>query len=349
MRIAIISPLSYPVPPKHYGGIEIVVYYLVEGLKKRGHDVTLFAPMGSKVSVKIDDKYSKRIVGDSIAPENISYATDRVRYIADISSEFDLIHNNDGFLALEYQDKMKCPLVSTWHVPIKPRSEQSDKELSLFKRSNIISISMAQRKNFSDTNYVGNVYNGTVDFDEYSLGAGGDYLVWIGRFDPYKGAKEAIKVAKKSGYKLVLAGKVETDRQKEYFRTYVEPEVDNQSIIFAGQIGVEEKVNWLKKSKAFLMPISWEEPFGLVMVEAMRCGTPVVAFDRGSVREVVKDGETGFVVKPDDIEAMAEAVGKLDRIDRATCRRHVIDNFSIDRMVDGYEEVYKKVLEGHKK
>lgn len=344
MKIAMLSTLAYPVPPEKYGGIELVVYYLIEGLVEKGHEVTLFAPEGSKTSAKLDKNFGNQIDGGSMDFPNVVYCLDRINYLAEISDQFDIVHNHDGFLALTQSQYLKCPMVSTWHVPIGHPEGMKPGWEELMLKENIISISYSQRKPFEHANYVANVYNGTTDLDQYKYSDGGEYLIWIGRFDDYKGPREAIEVAKKTGHKIVLAGKAESEEQKKYFNDFIKPEIDDKNVIYLGQIGIEEKNEWLGKSKAFLMPISWEEPFGLVMVEAMACGTPVIAFNRGSVSEIVKDGETGFIIEPGDVKAMAEAVNKLDQIDRRKCRESVENNFSIDKMIEGYLEAYEKVI-----
>ncbi|MFA7663028.1 MAG: glycosyltransferase family 4 protein [Patescibacteria group bacterium] len=347
MKIGMVSPLAYPVPPERYGGIELVVYYLIEGLVKKGHEVTLFAPEGSKTSAKFDTKFTKPIIGGSLDAENLDYCQKRARYIAESSADFDIVHNHDGFLPMVESANMKCPLVSTWHVPLGRPEKMKPEWREMMLKENLVSISYSQRKPFPEANFVANVYNGTTDLEKYQFSEGGEYLIWFGRFDDYKGPREAIEVAKRTGHKIVLAGKADSDDQKKYFNDFIKPEIDNEKVIFLGQIGIEEKNKWLGKSKAFLMPIDWEEPFGLVMIEAMACGTPVIAFNRGSVSEIVKDGETGFIVEPGNVDKMVEAVGNLSSIDRRKCRESVEKDFSIERMVDSYEAVYQKLIEKH--
>jgi glycosyltransferase involved in cell wall biosynthesis len=339
-----IAPLAYPIPPKLYGGIELVVYYLVEGLIKKGHEVVLFACKGSKTSAKFYGKWNKQLYGGSLDYQNLIYCLARVNEIVDMSGDFDVIHNHDGFLAMSQSKYLKCPLVTTWHIPIGHSVKKDFARRVLVKKNNLISISYAQRKGFPGANYIANVYNGTVDMDKYQLGRGGDYLVWIGRFDDYKGAKEAIAVAEATGLSIYLAGKMETKDQINYFNEFIKPKIDNKKVIFLGEIGINEKNKILGGARAFLMPIFLDEPFGLVMIEAMACGTPVIAFNRGSVSEIVDDGTTGFVVKGGDLEAMAKAVRRADSISRKACRERVKKCFSIEQMVNDYEAIYKKLI-----
>ena len=280
---------------------------------------------------------------------NLKISKSSINYIIKNSHKFDLIHSHDGLLSLSFANYFKCPLVGTFHTSVGKSMgwDMGNTRAKIFKRSKIISLSYAQRREMPEAKFIGNVYNGTVDFTRYDLGKGGDYLVWIGRFNPYKGAKEAIEVARKSGYKIILAGKIEPEEQA-YFDKYIKVEIDQKKVIYIGEIGLEKKNELLGGAKALLMPISWEEPFGLVMIEAMACGTPVIAFDRGSVREVVLDDKTGFIVKPGDIDGMAMAVKKIDRIERKTCREHVKENFSIEKMVLGYEQIYSKIIKNKK-
>lgn len=356
MKIGIISPLSYPVPPKKYGGIELVVYYLVEGLIKRGHSVTLFAAGNSNTSARLDNSYNSQIKGGSMDPQNILYCLSRINHITSRSHHFDIMHNHDGFLAISQEHQFQCPIVSTWHVPIGKPKDVGQIQKKLLKQNKIISISYAQRENFPQANFIANVYNGPVDLSTCRFGKGGDYLIWIGRFDEYKGAKEAIEAATLLKKKIVLAGQVETQDQKKYFSNYIKTKVDNKNVIFLGQIGIREKIFWLGKSKVFLMPVSWREPFGLVVPEANACGTPVVAFARGAMPELIKDRINGFLVKPNDIQGMVQAVKRIYDMPegrykqmRLACRAHVAKNFTVEKMVDGYERVYERVIDDWKK
>lgn len=343
MKIAMIAPLALPVPPDSYGGTERVIYCLIEGLIKLGHDVTLFGAEGSKISGKVDTTFGGRITGLPLDRPNVYQVLKRIDHIISISGQFDIIHNHDGALPMCFASQFKCKLVTTTHTDLSRAVGDDKMKQLLFRENNIVSISDSQRKGFPEGKYVGTVYNGTVDLNEYKLGQGGDYLVWIGRFNPYKGAGEAIEVAKKANKKIILAGKVE-EENLEYYKTEIEPKFNNQDVVYIGEVGLEKKIELFQNAEAMLMPISWEEPFGLVMIEAMACGTPVIAFNRGSVSEVVKEGVSGFVVAPGDIDSMVTSVGKLKQIDRGMCRQYMADNFSIEKMVEGYGKIYQQLL-----
>ncbi|MEI8143355.1 MAG: glycosyltransferase family 4 protein [Candidatus Berkelbacteria bacterium] len=346
MKIGVIAPLAYPIPPKTYGGTESVIYFLVEGLVSKGHEVTLFATDDSETSADLDSTYAKQITGLPLERKNAFQTLKRINYIASISDKFDLIHNHDGLVPMCQSEYFKVPMVTTSHTDLSRTIGDDVIRQELFRNNNIISISNSQRKGFPEAKYIGTVYNGTVSLDDYSLGCGGDYLVWIGRFNPYKGAKEAIEIAKKAGKKLFLAAKIE-EENRDYFDQYIKPELDDDSIVYLGEIGLQEKVKLLMGAWAYLMPISWDEPFGLVMIEAMACGTPVIAFNRGSVPEVVEDKVTGYIVDEGDIDAAVAAVGAIDKIKREDCRKRVQDNFSIENMVSGYERIYEDIIAEH--
>ena len=331
-----------------YGGTERVVACLADGLVKKGHDVTVFAAEGSEGLADIDTTFGKLIAGHPYEPENIEYCSRRIEYIAKTSSRFDILHNNDELLALQSRSLFKCPLVTTWHGPFDQLFFDENIGRDKLRECNFVSISFSQRKDLPDGNFVGNVYNGTTDLDDYTYGSGGDYLIWLGRFHQYKGAKEAIDAAKIANRKLILAGNIGSDAQQKYFDENIVNEIDDTQISYAGEVGLIKKVKLLQNAEALLMPIKWEEPFGLVMIEAMACGTPVIAFNRGSVPEIIADGKVGYIVKQDDVHAMADAVGRIERINRRDCREHVAGNFSIEKMVEGYEKVYNQIIRANK-
>jgi len=342
MKIALISPLSYPVPPKKYGGTQSVVHYLAESLVRAGHEVTLFAPDGSSTAGKLDKTFGQSIVGSQLDPKNIDYCKERLRYIASLSARFDIIHNHDALLPLAFEKDFKAPMVSTWHSVFEP-DKIEESWLSLLLKTRLISISNAQRKNLPGGNFVATVYNGTTDLTEYTFGEGGDYLVWLGRFNETKGPLDAIRIAKKTGHKLLIAGAIISDIQKAYFKDKIEPLLSDQ-IIYVGEVDLAAKIPLLGGAKAMLMPVKCDESFGLVMTEAMACGTPVIAYERGAVPEVIRSGYSGFVVPADDIEAAADAVGFIDRINRQNCRQWVATNFLPEKMVSGYLDLYGKIV-----
>lgn len=350
MKIGIIAPQAYPIPPKTYGGTELVIYYIVEGMVKKGHDVTLFACEGSETSAKLDQNWTKQIeVGQTFSNENVFYSIERMNHLVDVSKDFDILHNHQGLLPITYARYMKCPLVTTTHTDLSRSIGSDPTRQKIFKSGNIVSISNSQRKGCPDAQYVATVYNGTVDLEKYVFGKGGDNLAWIGRFNPYKGAEKGIAAAKAIGKKLVLAAKIEEEN-----RTYYEEHIATalgENAEYIGEVNLQQKSDLLGSSKAFVMPIDWDEPFGLVIIEANACGTPVVAFARGSMPELIKDGVNGFLVEPGDMDGFKKALEKIYAMPeeqyqelRRTSREHMEKNFSIQRMVDGYEAVYKQLV-----
>lgn len=349
MRIGVIAPLFYTIPPKTYGGTESVVYNIVEGLVVNNHEVTLFACKGSRVKAKLDPEWNKQLNFNNISKKDSIYQKKRLDHIITISNEFDVIHNNDGILPILNEDRFCCPIVTTWHSPFKWFIKEYPKDVNKLKKSRLVSISNSQRKDLPGANFIGTVYHGTTNFNDYKLGPGGNYLVWIGRFNISKGVDDAVKVARKVNQKLILAGSLTSENQISYFNSDIKGEIDHKNIEFIGEVNLSQKVPLLQKAKAFLMPIHWEEPFGLVMIEALACGTPVIAYRRGSVPEIIEDGKNGFIVEENDIDGMVTAIKNIDKIDRKYCRESVKKRFSIEKMVSGYEEVYKKVIEQYKK
>lgn len=348
MKIGVIAPLYYPVPPKTYGGTESVVYYLAEGLVKNGHDVTLFACEGSSVSAKLYSKWNKQLDIVKGSPEDKKYQFDRVDHIVSISKNFDIIHNNDGILPILSESKFACPLITTWHSPFSQYLIDHPDEVPALEGTTFVSISDSQRKGLPKGKFIATVYNGTVDLNDYKFGQGGETLAWIGRFNISKGVVDAIKIALQAKKKLILGGSITSQKQVNYFNSNIKDRIDDKNIEFVGEVNVPQKNKILGSSCAFLMPIHWEEPFGLVIIEAMACGTPVIAYRRGSVPEIIEDGKNGFIVPENDIDDMVSAVNKIDTIDRKYCRETVEKKFSIEKMIRGYESVYKKVISEYK-
>jgi len=346
MKIALIAPPWLSVPPVGYGGTEIIVHHLTEGLVKCGHEVTLFASGDSKTSAKLVSVFPKalgnsgEIKSDPLKPL-LSYIDCFER-----AGEFDVIHNHAQYYAMFLAGLVKTPVVHTLHGSFAKEYTPEGKILTLrrFKNNNFVSISNFQRNDMPDLNYIATVYNG-IDTSEIEFSdKKGDYLFWMGRITEKKGPVDAIKVAKKLGMRLKMAAVIDSN-QEDYFEKEVKPLIDNKLITFEGEVTRKGKSDLLKNAFCTLFPIHWEEPFGLVMAESMAGGTPVIAYDRGSVREVVKDKKTGFIVEEGEgIEGLAEAVKKIDKINRQECRDYVEENFSVGKMVDGYEKVYSSLV-----
>ncbi|MDD5551587.1 MAG: glycosyltransferase family 4 protein [Candidatus Pacebacteria bacterium] len=348
MKIVQISAFEEPVPAKKYGGVERVVYSITEELINRGHEVYLFASGDSKTSAKLVPVLPKAmrkypLSRDSRFRETMKWVgiNKAIKKIKELKP--DIIHSHLNWRFICVAELLNTPTVSTLHGPIndKPR-KPAYKEL---KHLNYVSISNAQRKFLPELNFVATVYNG-IEVKKFDFSKkGGNYLAFLGRMSEEKGAIEAIKIAKGANLPMKMASKIDVV-DEPYFKKGVKPLIDGRKIKFIGEIAHTEKVKLLKNAKALILPINWEEPFGLVMPEAMACGTPVIVFDRGSAREVVKNGKTGFVVK--NVKEAVKAVKKIDTIKRENCRKWVEEKFTVEKMVDGYEKIYRKIIKPKK-
>lgn len=351
LRIAQIGTIWETTPPPLYGGTERIVYNLTEELVRRGHDVTLFATGDSKTSGKLESVYPRALYRDGIPWSNPLYPLLHLTNAFDKTDLFDIIHmhfnTRQDYVALALSGYIKTPTIFTIHfvMPAEDDKGKQDRLLLLkkYRNHNFVTLTKAQQT-LDFLNYAGTVYNG-LDFSDFKFNAKPEnYIAWLGRFCHDKGTAEAIAVAKKTGMKIVMGGKIDwaNEEYMKYYNEKVKPHIDGKQIVYLGELGDKEKIELLKNAKAVLNPINWNEPFGLVTIEAMACGTPVIAFDRGPVREQIIEGKTGFIVK--NIDEMAEAVGKIDKIDRAFCRDHAVKNFSAKAMAEGYEEIYNKVI-----
>ncbi len=356
LKIAQVAPLWLSLPPKKYGGTERIAYYLTEGLVKRGHKVTLFASGDSQTKAKLIPGWPKCLIKETLHGKPIPWGNSvlpllNISQAFEMADKFDIIHVHENAICLSnfFTRLVKTPVVTTIHddFPV-PKNKDRWVAFKKYKNNNYISISKSHRNwgKKLGLNFVANIYNG-VDINLLKFKSKkGEYLVWLGRSAPKKGAKEAIIIAKQAKEKLILAGRVDVNSpvSREYFQKQMKPYF-NKDIKFIGEVNDSQKTKLLGNAKALLYPITWEEPFGLVMTEAMACGTPVIVFDRGSVREVVNDGKTGFIVK--NIKEAVNAVKKIDRIDRKECRKWVEKNFTIEKMVDNYEKAYYKILKNY--
>lgn len=335
MKIALLSPIAWRTPPRHYGPWERVVSLLCEGLVEKGVEVTLFATGDSITRARLEYVCPVPYEEDkSIDPK--VWECLHIGHVFECSSEFDLIHNHFDFLPLSYSRLVDTPLVTTIHGFSSPKILPVYREYS--DRSYYVSISNADRS--PDLDYIATVYHG-IDIESFTFRRErGDYLLYFGRIHPDKGTFEAIEIARKFGRRLVIAGIIQ---DRSYFEEKVSPYLDGDFISYIGSVGPERRSDLLGGAYALLHPISFEEPFGLSVVEAMACGTPVIAFARGSMPEVIRHGETGYLV--DNIPEAVEMLGKIPLISRSTCREWVQERFSRERMVDDYLEVYRRVLE----
>jgi len=343
MRIAHVAPLYERVPPQFYGGTERIVSHLVEEQVRRGHEVMLFASGDSRTSARLTAPVPRALrldltVTDPLAPHVVELAQ-----VFERSQDFDLIHCHVDYLAFPFSRLVATPTVHTLHGRLDMPHVRL--VMSHFDEVPLVSISNAQRRPLEDLQlaWAGTVYHG-LPVDRYQTGTGdGGYLAFLGRISPEKRPDLAIEVAKRAQVPLKIAAKVDpVDRA--YFEREIEPLLDHPLIEFLGEIGEADKPAFLGHAAALLFPIDWPEPFGLVMIEALACGTPVIARRHGSVPEVIAPGRTGFI--GDTADELAEAVNHLDRIDRAICRREAEVRFSVGRMVDGYEAIYERLEAG---
>ena len=366
MRIAQLLAPWLPVPPPGYGGIEVVVSDLTEELVRRGHEVTLFATGDAKTSAKLSFVFPKALGNDGNLKKNPFTILSQILPAFKRAGEFDLIHSHSLGQTMYLAELVKTPVLHTLHGTI-TQGDTSPEKYALYKefsQQNYVSISNSQRLGLPELNFVKTVYNG-INLEKFPLGLGKrNYLAWLGRITPKKGVVEAIKVSQAVGLPLKIAAFIDPVDQA-FFETEVKPLLTKE-IEFLGELDALGRAKFLSEALALLFPIKWQEPFGLVMVEAMACGTPVIAFNRGSVAEVVVNDQTGYVVEgsvPLDpgkidtqgVERMATAVKKIMSLDslnaqslRKACRLHVETKFTIKAMVDGYEEVYQKLWKNQK-
>ena len=353
LKIAQIAPLWFPIPPEKYGGIEWVVYNLCEGLTKLGHNVTLFASGNSRPpkGVKLSSVYPTSLIKDGISWRDQTYNLLNLSKAFKRENEFDIFHSHIDLWELYFPQLIKTPVVHTIHNPLYSSSKK-DSRLFIFekfKNNNFVTISNSQKELSRIKIKSTTIYNGIRIKDFQFNSKPNDYFVWAARIDKYKGIENAIMAAEIANVKLVLAGRLDPS-QKPYFEEKIRPHL-GKNIEFIGEYSAKEKSSFFGNAKGLLYPIEWQEPFGLCMAEAQACGTPVIAFDRGSVREVVNNGKTGFVVPFLDkkgnknIQGLVEAIKKIDEIKREDCRKWVEDNFTTDVMAKNYEKFYYKLLE----
>ncbi len=337
MKIAMLAPPWIKIPPAGYGGIEWVVHYLTDAMVDQGHDVTLFAAGNSSTKAKLVAVFPGEM------PDRIGQTMYEVKQVASCFRQaggFDVIHDHSGFSAVPFASLIETPVVHTLHGPfsgdICPFYE------TFHDSAHYVAISEYQRSCCPGLQYAGTVYN-PIDINNWPFrdrDEKEDYLLAFGRLCAEKGFHTAVEVAKRTGNRLIIAGAVQ-HVYRDYYETVIKPQVDGDQIRFVGEVSLTEKWNLFSKAKAFLFPIEWPEPFGLVMIEAMACGTPVLAFPEGSVPEVVSDGVTGFVVG--DVDEMVDRLGGIDEIDAAACRRYVQEKFSVSKAADGYERIYREI------
>jgi glycosyltransferase involved in cell wall biosynthesis len=343
MRIAQVSPLWESVPPPAYGGTELVVSLLTDELVRRGHDVTLFASGDSQTLAHLETIHPRALRLDPDVKEPFVYEFLELNQVYQRADEFDIIHSHIGVAALSCAPLVKTPTIHTLHGTFSPDNR---KVFHCARSQPFVSISNAQREPSLGLNYVATVYNGISISQHtfYPQPSEPPYLAFLGRLSPEKGPHHAIEIAKRAGWRLKLAGKIDSV-DLDYYEQQIKPHIDGDQIQYLGEANHVQKNVLMGNAVATLFPITWREPFGLVMIESMAAGTPVIALELGSTPEIINHGKTGFLCHSiDECIAALENVATLKRDD---CRQHVAQKFGVKQMVDGYEAVYQKVLAGH--
>jgi glycosyltransferase involved in cell wall biosynthesis len=341
MKIAQVAPLTEAVPPKLYGGSERIVAYLCDELVELGHDVTLFASGDSATKAELASVWPQALRLDGSIRDYLAPHMMMLEAVARRAEEFDVIHGHLDYLAYSILSRIDVPFVTTLHGRLD--LPELGPLYEMFGEVPVVSISDSQREPLPHANYVKTIHHGLPErLLLPGFGAGG-YLAFLGRISPEKAPDAAIRIAARAGMKLKIAAKV--DRvDREYFADRIEPLLDQPHVEFVGEIDDGKKADFLGNAAGVLFPIAWREPFGLVMIEAMACGTPVVAFRNGSVPEVIEDGVTGFIV--DNEDEAAAAVARLRSLDRARIRHTFEERFTARRMAEEYLALYHRLGAG---
>ena len=335
IRLAMLSPISWRTPPRHYGPWESVVSLLTEQLVKMGLKVTLFATGDSQTSGQLVAVCPRPYSEDPSVNPKVAECL-HISEVFERSADFDLVHNHFDFLPLTYSGLIETPMLTTIH------GFSSPSIIPVFKkyndRSHYVAISEADKS--PELDYLATIHHG-IDITQFPFfKGGGKYLLFFGRIHPEKGVYEAIQVAQRVGMKLMIAGIIQ---DQAYFEKLVEPYIDGTTVEYLGAIGPDRRAEVLGQALALLHLISFDEPFGLSLVESLACGTPVIAFGRGSMPEIIRHGETGYIVE--DIKQAVEAVAAVRSIDRSACRDDAEQRFSDTRMAQDYVRAYQEILE----
>ncbi|KKQ17933.1 MAG: hypothetical protein US31_C0013G0016 [Berkelbacteria bacterium GW2011_GWA1_36_9] len=355
-KIAIIAPPFTTVPPVGHGGTERIIDLKIKELTKRGYEVDVFGCGDFKISGNFRQIFPETISNMKFDPDLVeasrpirletAYLTAVMEILSQEDGKYDVIfnHTRGGYLFVPLFEKLKTPMITTFHLPL---FKELNSALKNLKKPNFISISNAQRKNAPDLKYLATIYNG-VDLNEFSFNKNPEeYLLFVGALGKHKGIHLAIEIAKNSDKILKIAG---GKKREPFFSQEIQPQVDNKQIILIGEVDGKEKINLYQNAKALLFPVLIDESFGLVMIEAMACGTPVIAFDKGAVREVIEDSITGFICPSGDVSCMIKAVKKINEMPeeeyhqmRQNCRKHIEENFTVEKMVDEYLLAYNQI------
>lgn len=339
MKIAQVAPLYESVPPKLYGGTERVVHYLTEELMRQGHQVTLFASGDSQTSAELVSHVDRALRLNPNCVDAIAHHIVQLQDVTDRMDDFDIVHFHTDYIHFPFSENSTTPHLTTLHG----RLDLDDLQYVYhkFPHQPVVSISNHQRKPLPQANFIGTVYHGLpADLHRAGTGKGG-YLAFLGRISPEKGLPRAIEIAKAAGIKLKIAAKIDK-ADREYYEHEIKTLLDHPLIEFIGEINEEQKSSFLGNAMAFLFPINWCEPFGMVMIESMACGTPVIAHPMGSVPEIIEHGKNGFIVNT--VEEAVRVIKKLDSFDRQNVRRSFEERFTAERMAKEYVAVYKKII-----
>jgi glycosyltransferase involved in cell wall biosynthesis len=348
LKIAQIAPLWFPIPPKKYGGTEKIISLLSDGLVEKGHQVSLFASGDSKTKANLIAITKRNLINRNVPWSDWWWNNLNYSMAFEKAKDFDIIHSHWTPLGMYFQRFVKTPVLHTFHNLPKNSDIRWD-ILKRYKNSNIVYISQKEKNN-SSINFRKEwvCYNG-IDISKFKFNKKPkNHFIWIGRICKDKGIENVIKIAKKAKIKLLLAGQLQPS-YKDYFNKEIKPHLNSQ-IQYIGELDQKQLSDFYGSAVAFLYPLEWQEPFGLCIVESQACGTPVIAFNRGSVPEVIKNGKTGFVVpflnekKKINIQGFVETVKKIDKIKREDCRKWVEENFRDKTMVNNYEEIYYKII-----
>ncbi len=336
MKIAMLAPVAWRTPPRHYGPWEQVAYNITEGLAARGMDVTLFATKDSFTTAKLDGIVEKGYEEDKTSDAKVLECM-HISYVMEQAHKFDIIHNHFDFLPLTYSRLINTPMITTIH------GFSSKKIIPVYKRfndiNNYVSISDADRD--ASLKYLATIYHGVQQNEFEFIAAPKDYLLYFGRIHPDKGTHDAIAIAQAAKKKLIIAGIIQ---DQNYFKEEVEPFADGEQIIFVGSAGPEKRKELLGNAIALLHPIYFNEPFGLSVAESMFCGTPVIAYNRGSMPEIIENNVSGFLVN--NMEEAIDSVAAVAMINRRKCYEYAVNKFSVDVMIEKYINAYRSILNG---
>lgn len=343
MRIAQVTPLWLEVPPRTYGGTEYIISLLTEELIRKGHEVTLFATSDSQTKAKLVPVWPKGLFRDTNVADASAVCGLLYKELLDRQGDFDIIHDHGQSYGVPFSKFLKPPIVNTIHNIF------TEEEIILYKKFpniNYVAISSNHKKSGHGVNIAKTIYHG-IPIEKYKFNLKPkDYLLWLSNIAPDKGLAEAIEIAKMAGEKLIISGTI-FPKNADYFEYRIKPLIDGKQVKFIGASNLKKKNELFKDAKAFLFPIfKRREPFGLVVIEAMACGTPVIAAASGAMPELIENRKTGFLVK--NKEEALSALKRINSISREYCRQYIENNFSLRRMVNRYERLYKKILNQQK-